>query len=117
MTFKKFEEVFKQKYPDGRVWMHDEFEHGQRGKRQKVAVVFNPNSKVYMYAGAYEDVLCKVGINCISKERFTELEHRLAYYQKLDGKEDFFGGVFDCKADIQQLTDEIENYKKNWIIA
>ena len=118
MTFKKFETLFKGKYPDGTVYPHDVFEHGVPGRIQKVCVVFNPNSKGYMYRGAYEDILCKIGIPVISKERFSELETRLARLQDMDGKTDeFFGGVFDCSADIARLTAEIEDYKKNYVIA
>lgn len=117
MTFAKFQKIFADKYPEGRVWMHNEVCRDQSHYKQKVAVEFQPGGKLYFYAGAYEDVLCKVGINCISKERFAELEQRLEQWKRWNGTDDFFGGVMDYTKDIQKLTDEIENYKKNWIIA
>lgn len=118
MTFKKFEAAFLGKYPEGTVYPHDVYEHGVPGRIQKVAVTFTANGKVYMYRGAYEDILCKVGIPVISKERFAELEAQLAKLKGLDGKQDeFFGMVFDYSADIARLTAEIENYKNNYVIA
>lgn len=118
MTFKKFQSLFLSKYPHGHVWMHDEYEHGVSGRRQKVAVAFYPYGKVFMYRGAYEDILCKIGINVISKERFHELEMRLDHFKKLDGTTDeFFGGIWDCADAIQKLEKEIAEYKANWVIA
>ena len=118
MTFKKFQSLFATKYPDGRVWMHDEFEHGVSGRRQKVAVEFKPHGKVFMYSGAYEDILCKIGINVISKERFHELEVNLDHLKELNGTTDeFFGGLWDCTEAISTLEKRIEDYKANWIIA
>lgn len=121
MTFKKFEELFHQKYPDGQVWMHDEFCHGQSRCRQKVAVVFKPQTKVYMYAGAYEDILNKVGISVISKQRFAELLARLEQYKRWQddhgGTDGFFGIPVDYSKDISKLEAEIEQIKKDCIIA
>ena len=118
MTFKKFETLFKGKYPDGSVDPHDVFEHGVPGRIQKVHVVFTPNGKGYMYRGAYEDILCKIGIPVISKERFAQLEIRLEHLKELDGTTDeFFGGVFDCSESIAKLTAEIEKYRKEYVIA
>lgn len=118
MTFKKFQSLFLTKYPDGEVFPHDVFCHGESGKIQKVGVVFKPNGKVFMYRGAYEDILCKIGINVISKERFHELEIRLDHLKGLDGTTDeFFGGLWDCANAIQKLESQIAEYKANWIIA
>ena len=118
MTFKKFETLFKQKYPNGTVYPHDVFEHGVPGRVQKVNVVFTPDGKGYMYRGAYEDILCRIGINVISKERFAELESRLNHLRELHGSADeFFGGVFDCSESIETLTAEIEKYRADYIIV
>ena len=118
MTFKKFESLFKGKYPDGTVDPHDVFEHGVPGRVQKVAVVFEKGGKVYKYRGAYEDILCKVGIPVISKERFAQLEIRLEHLKELDRTTDeFFGGTFDCSESIAALTAEIEKYRKEYVIA
>ena len=118
MTFKKFESLFKEKYPNGTVYPHDVYEHGVPGRVQKVAVEFAPGGKVYKYAGAYEDILCRMGINVISKERFAEIESNLNHMQELHGSADeFFGGVFDCSASIATLTAEIEKYRSEYIIV
>lgn len=118
MTFKKFETLFKGKYPNGTVYPHDVFEHGVPGRVQKVEVIFEPNGKGYMYRGAYEDILCKIGIPVISKERFAQLETRLEHLKELDGTTDeFFGGTFDCSESIATLTAEIEKYRKEYVIA
>ena len=121
MTFKKFEELFLEKYPEGTVWMHDEFCHGEQGKRQKVGVVFKQRGKVYMYAGAYEDILSKVGIEVISKQRFSELLARLDQYKRWQadhgGTDGFFGLPVDYSKDIAELEARIEEIKKDCIIA
>lgn len=115
MTFKKFEELFKSKYPNGMVCKHGEF--AQTEKNKKVALVFSESSKVYEYYGAYEDILCRIGIPVISKERIVSLEQTLAQYKSWHGKEDFFGGVRDCSANIAKYTAEIENYRRNYAIV
>lgn len=117
MTFKKFEELFHQKYPDGRVWMHDKFEHGVPGRRQKVAVEFAPKGKVYMYSGAYEDILCKVGIKVISKGRFNELLARREQLIRWNGTDNFFGGVMDTSKEIAEIEAEVERIERECIIA
>ena len=115
MTFRKFEELFKSKYPNGMVCKHGEF--AQTEKNKKVALVFSETNKVYEYYGAYEDILNKIGIPVISKERFASLEQTLEQYKRWHGTEDFFGGVRDCSADIAKYTAEIENYRANYAIV
>ena len=115
MTFKKFEELFMAKYPNGRVCRHGEF--AQTEKNKKVALVFSETSKVYEYYGAYEDILNKVGIPVISKERLASLEQTLEQRKRWHGTESLFGGVMDYSADIAKYTAEIENYKKNYTIV
>lgn len=117
MTFAKYQSLFLQKYPNGETFMHDEFMHGTDRNRQKVGVVFEPNGKVYMYRGAYEDILCRIGVNVISKERFSELEARLAHLKEMDGTEDLFGGVFDYSDEIASVVSEIEKYKTDYTIV
>lgn len=115
MTFKRFEEIFHAKYPDGEVIAHGQF--GGTEKNKKTTVVFERNGKCYSYYGAYEDVLKKLGFDVISKERLAELEARLDNYKQWNGTDDFFGGVCDYTAEIKELTERIEHYKKYFIIA
>ena len=115
MTFKKFEEIFRTKYPNGDVCMHGK--GGGTEKNGKVFVAFEPCGKVYMYYGAYEDVLCKMGFKVISKERLAEAKIRLETYEKRHGKPDFFGGVMDYSQDIEELEKRIAEYETEWIIG
>lgn len=115
MTFKKFQSLFATKYPDG--WVHPHGKYGGCEKNMKVTLSFSPNGKSYSYYGAYEDILCRVGINVISKERFSELEMRLERLNEWNGTDDFFGGVIDNTEAIQKLESQIAEYKANWIIV
>jgi hypothetical protein len=118
MTFKNFENLFKGKYPDGTVFAHDVFEHGVPGRIQKVAIVFENGGKVYKYRGAYEDILCRIGINVISKERFNSLSETLSRMIETDGAQDeFFGGTIDNSAEIARLSAEVERYRRDYIIV
>ena len=115
MTFKKFQSLFETKYPDG--WVHPHGRYGGCEKNMKVTLSFSPNGKSYSYYGAYEDILCRIGINVISKERLAEVEQRLETVKKWNGTEDFFGGIMDTTQEIKELEKRIADYKSNWIIA
>ena len=62
-------------------------------------------------------LLMRLGINVISKERFSELEMRLARLKEWNGTDDFFGGVIDNADAIQKLEEQIATFKNDWIIA
>ena len=115
MTFKKFEEIFRSKYPDGVIAMHGKA--GGTEKNKKVYVAFQPCGKAYMYYGAYEDVLCKMGFNVISKERLAENEMRLESLKERNGKPSFFGGVVDYTDEIAKIEARLKEYRESWIIA
>lgn len=116
MTFKKFEELFLSKYPDGEVIMHGKFAETEHNK--KVAVIFGNHSKVYEYYGAYEDILQRVGINAISKERYNAKVATLNHYKEIDGQESgFFGMVNDYREDIENLERELVEIEKHFIIV
>ena len=118
MTHKKFEELFHTKYPNGTTYAHDVFENGVPGRVQKVAVEFVPGGKVYKYAGAYEDILCKIGVNVISKERFYNLVDNLSRRIEENGKKDeFFWFMVDNTEEIERLTAEVEKYRNNYLIV
>lgn len=117
MTFAKYESIFRTKYPNGRTWMHNDVCRDEPRYKQKVAVEFQPGGRLYFYSGAYEDVLCKIGINCISKERFAEVEARLARLKKYHGTESLFGDIFDYSKEIEATEREIEQYRTEYIIA
>ena len=117
MTFNKFEEIFRSKYPDGVIAMHGKA--GGTEKNKKVYVAFQPSGKAYMYYGAYEDVLCKMGFNVISKERLAEVKLHLETEKERHGKPNmFFGGVVDNSEEIARLEKMIAEYESGeWIIA
>ena len=117
MTFKNFETLFKGKYPDGTAYAHDVFEHRAPGRIQKVAVTFAPDGKVYMYRGAYEDILCKIGIPVISKERLKEMETRLERLKESNGDDNFFGGTVDNTQEIAELEAELARIMKECVVA
>ena len=116
MTFSKYEEAFKTKYPSGRTWMHNDMCRDVSGYKGKVAVEFVPGGKVYFYDGAYEDVLNKIGISAISKERYANLANRLANYLKMDGTEDLFGGKFDYGKEIAETRAELKRIETECVI-
>lgn len=115
MTFKKFESLFKQKYPSGEVCGHGKF--AQTEKNKKVAVVFNEGGKVYEYYGAYEDILNRLGIKVISESRLYAMESVLEHYKEHNGKPLIFGGIADYDEKIAALEKEIEEIKRDYVIA
>ena len=116
MTFKRFEEIFKSRYPDGHVWMHDDY-MSHPGNRQKVGVEFAPNSKVYLYRGAYEDILCRIGINTISKARLAETVNYLEHLKRHHGDPDVFfgGGYTDNMKDIMKMEAFLAEVRRDYV--
>lgn len=115
MTFQKAHDIFMGKYPEGEMVQHGKF--GGTEKNKKITVIFKRGGRCYEYYGAYEDVLCRIGINVISKERFAEAEVRLATLKERNGKPDFFGGVMDETEEIAKLEARLNEYRESWIIA
>ena len=117
MTFAKFQELLAGKYPDAEAFAHSEFERGERGTVAKVTITFRPGEKAYMYRVAYEDVLCKVGIPVISRERLESKEATLRRYEEEHGTEDVFGFVRDYSGQIAEWREMIEDYRANYTIV
>ena len=116
MTFKKFEEIFKTRFPEGEVFSHGDFAGTE--KNMKTTAVFAPGGKVYSYYGAYDIVLQKMGIKCVSKEHLAEEMLRLKDLRDRDGKPDmFFGGMVDNSAEIERLEARIAEINRDFIIA
>lgn len=116
MTFANFESLFKSKYQDGHVHMHGKFAGTEKNK--KVTVVFSENGRCYDYYGAYEDILCRVGILVISKQRLRDVESRLEQCKRWHGTQKLFeDGFEDYSSDIERLAKEIEDYKENYIVV
>jgi len=125
MTFQRFEEIFKTKYPDATAVMHGKF--GGTDRNNKVAIYFKPDGKVYEYSGAYEDILCKLGIKVMSQSRFNERVQELKRYKEMHGTENIFSGIFevdtekdkffDFSEEIAECEKNIEYIKANYIIV
>lgn len=115
MTFNKFRQVLKSKYPQSEVYAHGKFGNTEHNK--KVALAFEPDGKVYEYYGAYEDILNKCGIKVISKERFVSLELMLITLREMNGEPDFFGGFIDNTEAIKERTEELESIRQNYMIV
>lgn len=115
MTFAKFNELFKSKYPEGEVVQHGKF--GGTEKNKKTTVIFVPGGKCYEYYGAYEDVLNRVGIKVISQSRFHDKQSCLESYKKWNGREALFGGRFDYNKEIVRLECEIKEILDNYVIV
>jgi hypothetical protein len=117
MTFKKFEEIFKTKYPDGEVLGHGCM--AQTETTRQTSVIFKPNGKVYDYYGAYEDVLSRLGFKVISKARLRNVEHRLESYRKENGTPKLFVefGVHDYSKEIAEYEEYLNDIYTNYIIV
>lgn len=116
MTFTQFEKILKTKYPCAIAVAHGKLVETELNK--KVSLSFTENGKVYSYYGTYEDILCKIGINVVSKSRYQTAVNTLSELEKAHGKEDdFFGFVIDNSADIAKYRELIKQYQSNFIIV
>lgn len=114
MTFIEFEKIVKSKHTEAEVFKHGEF----AGNKINVAVIFNPNGKVYQYNGTYCEVLNKLGIKAIYKHNLANAENTLNRYIQDNGTEDIFGfGICDYTKEIEEWTERIKDYKENYIIV
>ena len=108
MTFKKFEELFLSKYPNGEVVAHGQF--GGTEKNNKVAVIFNPNSKVYEYYGSYQTILNRLGIKVLYRSDVEWAKNKLAYYKENDGTPSPFSLFRNTPRDYSKEITEYEKY-------
>lgn len=119
MTFKKFEELFKNKYPNGEVVAHGKF--GGTEKNKKTTVIFDKNGKCYEYYGSYMDILNRVGINVVSKSEIERKENELQKLNEEHGKPnkyDFFGiePIIDNTSKIEDCEEWL-NIRRTYIIV
>ena len=114
MTFRRFEEIFKTRYPDGWVLPHGKL--GGTEKSMKTTVCFSPNGKSFLYCGAYEDILCKMGIKTISKARLAETKIRLSDLRERNGKENLFGMIIDNSREIDRVEEFLSEIEREYII-
>ena len=121
MTFKAFQTIFLSKYPNGEAIPHGALA-GTEGTL-KTSIVFKPGGRCYSYKGAYEDVLCKLGINTISKERLHGMEKQLVRLIYENGKteescfDDDEPWVIDWSREIAELESRLADIKANYIIV
>ena len=115
MTFTKFEELFKTKYPNGKAIQHGKF--GGTEKNKKTTIVFSPNGKCYEYYGAYEDILCRIGIKTISKSRLHDFEAELERCKRMNGQKAFFCETLDYSEKIAWIENELSSIRSDYIIV
>lgn len=115
MTFAKFEEIIKNRYPGVTVFQHGEF----AGNKVNVSIIFDgEHGRVYQYNGTYCEVLNKLGINVIYKHNYQALVSALERARRENGKTDiFFGGVVDTTKDIEEYTRRLQEIELNYIIV
>lgn len=76
MTNERANEIFRTKYPEGRIFMRGKF--GGTGSGA-LAVEFRDGGKVYDYQGqSYAEVLRRFGFNVIYKHDVVNIEKRIA---------------------------------------
>lgn len=113
MTFNQFESLFKEKYPNGKVWMHD-------SKNNKVCVDFDVNNsrKFYEYQGSYVDVLRRIGYDKICYEHDLQaLKSQYNRYVEKPFIKSFTGKIIDRTSEIKELKEQIEQIEKTYIIV
>ncbi len=124
MTFARFEEMVKERYPEAELFKHGEF----AGNKINVAIVFNPRSaidpytmewtgKVYQYNGTYCEVLNRIGIKAIYKHDLDAYYNRLERAKRMHGQEGWFGDIIDNTEEIARLEKEISDYENNYVIV
>lgn len=115
MTFAKFEELVKGKYPNARVFKH--------GSKINVGVCFeyaenSKFSKTYQYNGTYCEVLNQLGIKAIYKHEYDTLVYALENAKKRNGTKNIFvGGTIDCSGEIEEYTNRLNEVNANYVIV
>ena len=115
MTFSRFEEVVKEKYPQARLFKHGEF----AGSKINVAIIFNgEHGKVYNYNGTYCDVLNRLGIKAVYKHNYDSAKATLERYIRDNGKTCVFSGKpFDHSVQIALWTEIVQEMTDNCVIV
>ena len=119
MTFAKFEELVKGRYPNARVFKHGEF----AGNKINVGVCFDyvENSKfnnTYQYNGTYCEVLNRLGIKAMYKHEYKALVLALENAKKRNGTTNIFlGSIIDCSDKIEEYTNRLNDVNANYVIV
>lgn len=117
MTFDRFEQLVKAKYPGVKLFPHGKFAEGVKSKIN-VGVIFHENSKVYTYNGTYCEVLNRLGIKAIYKHDLKAAEEHLEYAKNTNGRENIFSGkIIDKTAEIEELKTLLNDYYTNYIVV
>lgn len=117
MTFDKFEQLVKAKYPDARLFPHGKM-HGSVQSKINVGVEFYKGGKVYQYSATYCEVLNKLGIKAIYSHNLKATEEHLEYAKRTNGQKNIFSGkVIDKASEIEELEKVLEDYRKNYVIV
>ena len=113
MTFRRFEEIVKGKYPESELFSHGEF----AGSKINVTVIFEPHGKCYHYNGTYCEVLNRLGIKAIYKHDLESYRATLEMLKRTNGTQGFFGDLIDNTERIANIEADIANFEQNYIIV
>ena len=111
MTFERFEELLKTKYPEATACAHGKFAGTQGGNQ--VEISFRPYGKCYFYYGSYQSILCRVGISCVYKDDIESMKLRLARLKEEHGKRSLFGLFKEITIDNSREIEEVEQWLKD----
>lgn len=114
MTYKQFEAIAKAYRPDVRVSRHGTFCEGR--SKWTLGIVFigkdGKESRVYDYAGTYQEVLEKLGIETVTKEQIKTAEEMLAEFKAEHGKKGLLGNTINNEYFIKQYEDKLRRYER-----
>lgn len=108
MTFNKFKEILKSKYPEATACSHGEFAGTERNK--KVEINFFRNGKCYEYYGSYIEILNRIGIPCVYESDIKWGEKRLAELKERHGKSNPFSLFNKTPVDNSKEIEKMEKW-------
>lgn len=108
MTFKRFEEILKIKYPEASACAHGQF--GGTERSNEVEINFTPRGKCYTYYGSYQSILNRVGIPCISKSDIVDTKNRIEYLKETNGRPNPFSLFRKTPIDNSKEIEELEDF-------
>lgn len=120
MTFARFEELVKEKYPKAKLYKYQEFSNNEIS----VGIIFDGTNQGYRYCGTYFKVLNELEIKTIHKQNYeyliNALEKSLIELKSTNGieiEDEFFNGQINNSRQIERLTNELNDIRTNYVIV